>query len=258
MFKEYDIQKMPGHWLLARMGKRVLRPGGKELTNKMISKLNISHKDSVVEFAPGIGSTSKIIFGKNPRGYIGIDRSEEAVASLNSISSNKAYKFVKKDIMNSELSDDVATVVVGEAVLTMQTDAHKQKIINEAYRILKKEGRYGIHEICLQPEDLEDENKDKIRKDLSDAIHVNARPLTISEWEKLFINSGFKIKTTMTNPMHLLEPLRLLHDEGFRIIKIIFNVLTTRHALKRILEMRGVFHRYQKYMKSISIIAIKG
>ena len=25
-------EKMPGHWVLARLGKRVLRPGGMELT----------------------------------------------------------------------------------------------------------------------------------------------------------------------------------------------------------------------------------
>jgi len=25
---DLDVAKMPGHWLLARLGKRVLRPGG--------------------------------------------------------------------------------------------------------------------------------------------------------------------------------------------------------------------------------------
>ncbi|MDO8549662.1 MAG: class I SAM-dependent methyltransferase [Ignavibacteria bacterium] len=257
MFEEYNIKKMSGHWLLARMGKRVLRPGGKELTYKMISKLNVNSDAIVVEFAPGTGNTSRIIFSKNPKEYVGVDQSEEAVAKLNSITSNKAYRFVKKNIMNSELLNDVATVVLGEAVLTMQTDAHKEKIINEAYRILKKGGRYGIHEICLHPDNLDEEYKDKIRKDLSEAIHVNARPLTIPEWEKLFADAGFKIESIMTNPMHLLKPARLIRDEGFRVIKILFNVLTTRHALKRILKMRGVFNQYEKNMKSISIIAIK-
>ena len=28
---ELDVAKMPGHWLLARLGKRVLRPGGRLL-----------------------------------------------------------------------------------------------------------------------------------------------------------------------------------------------------------------------------------
>ena len=32
--EELDTTKMPGHWLLARLGKRVLRPGGRELTRQ--------------------------------------------------------------------------------------------------------------------------------------------------------------------------------------------------------------------------------
>lgn len=31
-----EFYKLPGHWLLARMGKRVLRPGGRKLTEKMV------------------------------------------------------------------------------------------------------------------------------------------------------------------------------------------------------------------------------
>jgi hypothetical protein len=30
---ELDVSRIPGHWLLARLGKRVLRPGGLELTH---------------------------------------------------------------------------------------------------------------------------------------------------------------------------------------------------------------------------------
>lgn len=47
-----------GHWLLSKMGKKVLRPGGKQLTIKLIKALNITHEDNVIEFAPGIGLTA--------------------------------------------------------------------------------------------------------------------------------------------------------------------------------------------------------
>jgi hypothetical protein len=30
------LEIMPGHWVLARMGKRVLRPGGLELTRRLL------------------------------------------------------------------------------------------------------------------------------------------------------------------------------------------------------------------------------
>jgi hypothetical protein len=53
-----DAAKMPGHWLLLRLGKRVLRPGGVELTRRMLDGLNIQANDDVVEFGPGLGVTA--------------------------------------------------------------------------------------------------------------------------------------------------------------------------------------------------------
>jgi hypothetical protein len=39
--RDVPVEKMPGHWLLARMGKRVLRPGGLELTQQLLAELSI-------------------------------------------------------------------------------------------------------------------------------------------------------------------------------------------------------------------------
>src|SRR4029450_1142048 len=41
-------EKMPGHWVLARLGKNVLRPGGMQLTRRMLDALRIQHADDVV------------------------------------------------------------------------------------------------------------------------------------------------------------------------------------------------------------------
>ena len=43
--KKNPTSTQQGHWVLAAMGKRVLRPGGKELTEKLIDSLNIASSD---------------------------------------------------------------------------------------------------------------------------------------------------------------------------------------------------------------------
>lgn len=258
MFEKYDISKMPGHWFLSRMGKKVLRPGGKELTLKMINALNIHHIDEVVEFAPGMGSTAKIIFDKNPNKYWGIDQNKEAIEHLKELAPNENYRFLNENIIHHTLENNIATVVLGEAVLTMQTGANKQKIINEAYQVLQHNGRYGIHEICLAPDGLPEKYKDEICKELSAVIHVNARPLTLLEWRTILGNAGFSIEKVMTSPMHLLKPARLLQDEGLKgVARIIGNILKTKGAWKRISSMRAVFNKYEKHMQAVSIIAVK-
>ena len=37
-----------------------------------------------------------------------------------------------------------ASVVIGEAMLTMQPQAHKEAIVTEAARLLRPGGRYGV------------------------------------------------------------------------------------------------------------------
>ena len=50
--KKISVQQ--GHWVLANVGKKVLRPGGIELTQKMIASLHINSEDDVVESPPGL------------------------------------------------------------------------------------------------------------------------------------------------------------------------------------------------------------
>src|SRR5690606_4633747 len=59
-----EARRMPGHWLLARLGKRVLRPGGIELTRTLIEALDVGPRDDVVEFAPGLGITARMALSR--------------------------------------------------------------------------------------------------------------------------------------------------------------------------------------------------
>src|SRR5437660_10608581 len=72
------MQKMPGHWVLARLGKRVLRPGGMQLTRTMLAALGIQRADDVVEFAPGMGITARLTLALKPASYIAVERDSAA------------------------------------------------------------------------------------------------------------------------------------------------------------------------------------
>src|ERR1039458_7248018 len=74
--------KLQGHWILARAGKRVLRPGGLELTRRMLDALAIGPQDRVVEFAPGLGVTARIVLQHHPLAYWGVERERAAAEYL--------------------------------------------------------------------------------------------------------------------------------------------------------------------------------
>ncbi|GAB1445710.1 MAG: class I SAM-dependent methyltransferase [Cyclobacteriaceae bacterium] len=252
------INTEQGHWILAKMGKRVLRPGGKELTLKLINNLKIEHTDDIVEFAPGLGYTASVTLQKQPKTYTGIELNEEVAGILRKTIKGNDRKIIVGNASDSTLKEDAADKVYGEAMLTMHADHRKSEIIREAHRILKKGGLYGIHELGLYPNDLNEEIKGDIQKQLAQTIKVNARPLTQSEWTTLLENEGFKIVKVETNAMALLEPKRMIDDEGFfRTLKIVFNILTHSNARKRIVAMRNTFRKYDKYLNAVAIVAEK-
>ena len=148
-----------GHWLLAKMGKKVLRPGGKELTLQLMGNMSIGTKDDVVEFAPGMGYTAALTLAKHPKSYTGVELNEEAAALLRRKIQGKDRQIVVGNACNCPLKSGTADKVYGEAMLTMQADHRKAEIVREAFRLLKPGGLYGIHEIALVPDTMAEADK---------------------------------------------------------------------------------------------------
>lgn len=249
---------MPGHWLLARMGKRVLRPGGIELTAEMLDALAITPNDAVVELAPGLGTTAHMTLERGPRSYVGVERDSVAASAVKAILRGGKDHCVTGTAAKTGLPKASATVIYGEAMLTMQTAGQKRAIAAEAYRVLEPGGRYGIHELCLRPDTLDEGVKKTIERDLSKAIRVGARPLTIAEWAGILEQAGFEVTREVTAPMRLLGPSRIVRDEGLgRTLKIAFNVLRTPAARRRVVQMRRVFHAHADVLAAVALVARK-
>src|SRR5699024_7142543 len=108
------------------------------------------------------------------------------------------------------------------------------------------------------PNTLDAGLKQEIQRALARVIKVQARPLTVREWQETLFEAGFMPAVTRTNPMHLLEPKRVLDDEGtLQTLKIAFNVLTHPEARERILAMRKVFQQYAPHLCAVMIVSHK-
>lgn len=258
--RDRDEAHLQGHWLLAKLGKKVLRPGGRKLTNWMIDNANPTNK-RVVEFAPGLGITAAEILDRNPKTYTGVDQDPDA-ATATTLSTKQARLGIPTEVINGVASDTglptgSADLVVGEAMLTMQGEKGKTAIVSEANRILAAGGRYAIHELLLTPNNVDQTVADNLRKALATTIKVNARPLTATEWSELLENNGFKVLSIKVTPMGLLQPKQMVEDEGPRVLKIMFNLARNPQARKRVLAMRKVFSENAQNLGAISIIAEK-
>jgi len=254
----FSVEKAPGHWLLARLGKKVLRPGGIEATNTLLNRLAISSGDRVIEFAPGLGVTARRILKSNPANYTGIERDESAAQRLVSSLGRERVRIVQGSAESSGLDSATADVVLGEAMLTMQPTGKKREIIGEAARLLNPGGRYGIHEIAVGPDDISGKVRQEIRASMSKAIHHGVTAQTEAEWRELLEEAGFEELHIQRLPFHLLEPKRLLADEGILgAARFACNLVRMPEARRRVLTMRRIFRRYQNHLSAIVITARK-
>lgn len=255
-----DPAHLQGHWLLARIGKHVLRPGGKKLTERMLANADIAGKD-VVEFAPGLGLTTRAILERDPKSYRGVDRDQQVVDIISKLTSEKATipaSCVQRDAADTGLESNSADVVIGEAMLTMQTERGKQAIIGEAFRLLRAGGTYSIHELGLQPDNLDESVKDEVRKALARSIKVNARPLTEQEWRELLEAEGFEVLWRGKEPMALLDMKRNIADEGIGgVLRILRNVLGNKDIRARVLNMKHTFDKYSNELTGIAFVVRK-
>ncbi|QLL09419.1 class I SAM-dependent methyltransferase [Mycobacterium vicinigordonae] len=251
-----DDEHVQGHWLLARLGKRVLRPGGVELTRTLLARADITGAD-VLELAPGLGRTAAEIVARNPKSYVGAEGDADAASHVRGVLGGKGEVRVT-DAAETGLPSASADVVIGEAMLTMQGDSAKHAIVAEAARVLRPGGRYAIHELALTPDDVPEEVSTEVRQSLARAIKVNARPLTIAEWSQLLAGHGLVVDNVTTAPMALLQPRRIVSDEGvLGALRFARNVLTQSEARKRVLMMRNTFRKHRERLAAVAIVAHK-
>lgn len=254
---ETNIEKAPAYIVFESIGKTVIRPGGKTLTNKMLEILDISKNDSVVEFAPGAGRTTKKILKLNPMEYKVVERNRTFAKRIEKILNGSKYSCIIGSAQDSQIPDEFATRVFGEAMLTMQSINTKKEIIQEAARILKSGGLYAIHEVGLR-EEVSSDLRNEIYEDLLDSLKVNAQPITIQEWTTLLKEQNLVIVDQVEVPMKVFSPKSFIKDEGFfHTIKIMSNLLRNKKARKRLLSVRRTFKKHEKNLTGLLLISKK-
>lgn len=250
-------ERMPGHWLLARLGKKVLRPGGVELTNKLLASLDITPGDDVVELAPGLGATTRLILEKNPASYRGVDRDPVAAERVADLVSGPNRSVSAGSAAETGLPDASADVAFGEAYLTMQPASQKARIVAELHRIVRPGGRIGIHEVSFKST-VSELDRDRIIEELRTSIKVHVSPLSEQDWKDLLESAGFRVFDTAVTPLHLLEPRRLISDEGlFGTLRFVSRVLTSGDSRKRVIAMRRAMSGNDKYLEATMITAVR-
>lgn len=252
-----DSKNAPGHQVLAAAGKKALRPGGFGATERLFKFAEFRRGETVLELASGLGYTAIRLAKRYGIHVTGIEKNPDNIArtraNVSAAGLAGQVEILEGDIFHLDQIDQKFDYVLGEAILTMQSDAGKSKILSGIYNCLKPGGKFLSHELRV-----EGSNSDAIRKELSSVIHVNANPLSTDSWLATVQQANLTVVQYATGPLTLLNPVAIATEEGLpTLLTMVWNVLTRPVIRQRILSMKQIFSRYRNNLGYIILIAKK-
>ena len=118
----------------------------------------------------------------------GLDMTDEMLALANENkrkSRIENVEFLKGEIENIPLPDNSVDVVISNCVINLSSD--KQKVLSEAFRVLKPNGRFAVSDVVTRGEMLP-----AIRKNALLWVGCVAGALEENEYRAKLANAGFK------------------------------------------------------------------
>jgi len=253
-------QRLPTHLFLAKLGKIVLRPGGKEATNRILEACPLHKGSQVLEVATNMGTTAIHIAKTFKAKVIGIDINKDAVqkANDNIIRENVQHlvQIQQGNATQLPFEDASFDVVINEAMLTMLPQEMKEQALSEYMRVLKPGGILATHDLVIKA--VNEENALEEIQALRDVIIVKAQPLTKQHWQTLFENIGFQQIDAQTGELHLVSLVGLVRDEGLDgLAHMIENARKKPEDEKYFLEIIEHFDIARQHFGHITVVAKK-
>jgi cyclopropane fatty-acyl-phospholipid synthase-like methyltransferase len=245
----------PSHQVLVAAGKKILRPGGRKATEQLFTWANFQPGDTVLELAASFGESAIDIARRFNVRVVGIEKNPDSVAkareNIKAAGLSDKITIIAGDIFQLDKITDKFDYVMAEAILTMQSDVGKAKILAAIKNHLKPGGKFLSHEMLVR------NNESKVRQSLAQSIRVNANPLTDEEWSTALQKVGLSIQQQQIGTMGLLTLRQMIRDEGIlRTIKIAWNILINPNLRQRVLKMRHDFQQQGNNIGYIVLIAL--
>ncbi len=241
--RENNMKKVQGHELLAKLGKKRLRPGGVEATNWLIEQGGFSKDKKVLEVACNMGTTLIDIAGKYACDITGVDMSDEALSNakdnVKAAGLEDKIHLLKADAMSLPFADETFDIVINEAMLTMLSNQNKETALGEYYRVLKKGGLLLTHDINVLGEVPD------VVSELRNVIHVPAVPLKECDWIQLLEKTGFTDIKSKSGEMTLMSDKGMIADEGEEGMKLIHENAKKDPHFEQFSQMKEFFEKHK-------------
>jgi len=248
-----EVRRLDPYAFLAVLGKRVIHPGGRASTDRLLEWAALAPGDRVLDIGCGVATTAirlarecdvdVVAADISPLMRDGASRSVHAAGLTGKVSVEEA------DIINLPYADDSFDCVVAEAV-TMFVD--RQRAAKELARVCKPGGRVLATEFFWREPPTEE-----ARQIFLGEVCPGLRFDSVAEWVDIYGGAGLADIRTDTGPFAMMTPRGFLADEGWHAPAVMLRAMTRSAYLRKMTWLMPRMSRAVPYLGYITVCATK-
>jgi SAM-dependent methyltransferase len=204
------VRELDPYAFLAVLGKRVIHPGGRASTGRLLSWADVQAGEQVLDIGAGVGTTAIRLAREHGAHVVAADISpmmrEHAVANVAAAGLADQVRVQDADILDLPYPDGAFDVVVAEAV-TMFVD--RPRAAAELARVTRPGGRVLATEFCWRRTPTPE-----ARQVFLGEVCPGLRFDSVQEWAGIYADAGLVDITTESGPFAMMTARGFLADEG--------------------------------------------
>ena len=193
-----------------------MQPGGADGSAKLIDALDITSGDRIVDLAPGTGDAAIDATESNIYAWTGVCQTGRDADFLRESVPGPVTVAQTGTPDATGLEDASATAVVSEGLLFALVPDDQGAVVAEAARLLRPNGRLGLHELCVRESGMSGAATDSARSALAAADCGGLHPRTESGWRELLASAGLEVESVQHVPLVLAGRLQIMRRFGPR------------------------------------------
>jgi len=246
-----QVRKLDPYAFLAVLGKRVIHPGGRGSTERLLHWAGIAGDDRVLDIGCGVGTTAVRIARETGAEVVAADISELMLqrARRTAARSGARVRVERADILALPYPDDAFDCVVAEAV-TMFVD--RPRAAAELARVCKPGGRVLGTEFCWRrPPTAE------AREVFLGQVCPGLAFDDVDEWVGIYSGAGLVDIRTDTGPFAMMTARGFFADEGVNALAVVGRTLSRPAYMRKMAWLMPRMARAVPYLGYLVVDARK-
>jgi len=248
-----EVERLDPYAFLAVLGKRVIHPGGRASTDRLLQLAALQPGERVLDIGCGVATTAVRLARECDVDVVAADISplmrERAIRNVRAARLQGRVSVEEADLLSLPYDDDSFDCVVAEAV-TMFVD--RQRAAKELARVCRPGGRVLATEFYWREPPTEE-----ARQIFLGEVCPGLRFDSIEDWVAIYGGAGLIDIHTETGPFAMMTPRGFLTDEGRHAPAVMLRGMTRFSYLRKMAWLLPRMSRAVPYLGYIVVHAIK-